>query len=117
MTGAAYLNRRCLLQRATVITNEFNEQIELWTTFAAVWCGKKDASASESYRAQEVGAEITMRVTIRYSSDVAELNPRNRLIFDGVTYNITGVRETDPQRFLEIDCVARKDIPAPEGSP
>jgi SPP1 family predicted phage head-tail adaptor len=112
MSGAGFLDRRITLQRATTERNWFNETIETWNTLAAVYANKADASASESYRAQEVGADITARFTIRYSTSVADLNPRDRLSFDGLLYNITGVREKQRKRWIEIDCVARADVAA-----
>jgi SPP1 family predicted phage head-tail adaptor len=117
MTGSGSLNRRATLQRATVTRNDFNEEIETWNTLASVWINRRDASANEAYRAQEVGAQISTRFTIRYSSDVDDLNPRDRLLYDGTVYNITGVRETQRNRWLEVDCVARPDIAAVDETP
>jgi SPP1 family predicted phage head-tail adaptor len=112
MTGAGGLNRHITLQRATVTKNDFNEDVESWGVLAEVFAERRDASAGESYRAQEVGAEISTRFEIRHSSLVADLNPRDRLIYAGRIYNITGVREKQRNRWLEIDAVARPDIVA-----
>lgn len=112
MSGAGILDRRITLQRATTVRNDFNEPIETWGTLATVFANKADASASESYRAQEVGAEITSRFKIRWSSTISSVNPRDRVTFGGRVYNITGVRESVRNRWLEIDCVARDDIAA-----
>jgi SPP1 family predicted phage head-tail adaptor len=112
MTGSGDMNRRVTLQRATVTRNEFNEEIETWTTLATVWARKDDVSAAEGFRAQEVGAQLTTRFRIRYRATVATLNPRDRLIYAGRLYNITGVREKQRNRWLEVDCVARNDATA-----
>lgn len=112
MTGSGRMNRRATIQRATVTRNSFNEEVETWGTLASVWIDRRDVSAAESFRAQEVGAQIGTRFTIRYSSDVADLNPRDRLTYGGLTYQITGVREKQRNRWLEVDCVARPDIAA-----
>jgi SPP1 family predicted phage head-tail adaptor len=105
------------IQRATVSPNAFNEPVETWSTLAAVYVHGQDASAGESYRAAEVGAKLSTRFTIRYSSDVSTVNENDRLIYQGLVYNITGVRETQRNRWLEIDAVARPDIEAVETSP
>ena len=115
MSGSGDMNRRVELQRATVTRNEFNEEIETWATLATVWARKDDVSAAESFRAQEVGAQLTTRFRIRYSATVATLNPRDRLLYAGRLYNITGVREKQRNRWLEVDCVARNDVAAAEG--
>jgi SPP1 family predicted phage head-tail adaptor len=112
MTGSGDMARRVTLQRATVTRNDFNEEIEAWGTLAVVWAHRKDVSAAEQMRASEVGAQLSTRFRIRYSTTVSTLNPRDRLIYRGLTYNITGVREKDANRWLEVDCVARDDIAA-----
>ncbi len=112
MSGAGILDRRITIQRATVARNSFNEPIETWGTLATVWANKADASASEAYRAQEVGAQITARFTIRWSGTVSDVNPRDRISFGSRTYDITGTREKQRGRWIEIDAVARNDIAA-----
>jgi SPP1 family predicted phage head-tail adaptor len=109
MTGAGELDRRITIQRATVTLNEFNEPIETWGDLTTVWAKRRDASATESYRAQEVGAEITARFTIRWSTTAASVTPRDRLNFDGRLYNITAVRDVGRNQWREIDAVARAD--------
>jgi SPP1 family predicted phage head-tail adaptor len=116
MSGSGDMNRRITLQRATVVRNEFNEEIETWATFAEVWANRADVSAAESFRAQEVGAQLTTRFRIRYSATVATLNPRDRLVYAGKLYNITGVREKQRNRWLEVDCVARNDVAAQDAT-
>lgn len=119
MTGSGSLNRRATFQRATVTFNSFNEEVETWATLASVYIHRRDASAGESYRAQEVGGKLSIRFTIRYSTQVADLNPRDRVVYDGGVYNITGVREVKRNRWLEVDCVVSPDIAAIDvtGSP
>ena len=109
MPGAGELDRRITIQRATTTLNEFNEPIVTWTDLTTVWAKRRDASATESYRAQEVGAEITARFTIRWSSVAESVNPSDRLSFDGRLYNITAVRDIERNRWREIDAVARAD--------
>lgn len=110
MTGHGALDRRILLQRSIVTMNEFNEEIETWQTLAAVSSGKRDVSASEGFRAQEVGAELTARFSVRWSPVLADLNPRDRLMIGAQIYNITAVREVERQRWLEIDAVRRTEF-------
>jgi SPP1 family predicted phage head-tail adaptor len=109
MTGSGDLDRRITIQRATVTVNEFNEPIETWGAVTTVWARRRDASATESYRAQEVGAQITARFTIRWSTTVESVNPRDRLSFEGRLYNITAVRDIGRNQWREIDAVARAD--------
>ena len=105
------LDRRITIRRFSVMPNEFNEPIESWADLTSVWAKRTDASATESYRAQEVGAQISARFVIRYSTQVADVNPRDRIAFQGREYNITRVGEPvgTRNRWLEIDAVARAE--------
>jgi SPP1 family predicted phage head-tail adaptor len=105
------LDRRITIRRVSLVPNEFNELIETWNDLATVWAKRTDASANESYRAQEVGAQISVRFVIRYSVQVADLNPLDRIAFDGREYNITRVGEPagTRNRWREIDAVARAE--------
>ena len=106
------MNRRATFQRATVSFDSYGGEVETWGTLAALYIHRRDSSAGESYKAQEVGGQLSMRLTIRYSSLVDDLNPRDRVLYDGDVYNITGVRETVRNRWLEVDCVHQPDIQA-----
>lgn len=118
MSSAGTLDRRVTFQRATVSYNAFNEPVEIWATLAVVSVGKRDASAGETYRAQEVGAQITTRFQVRYSPLLSDLNPNDRLIYGSLVHNITAVRQVERNRWLEVDAVARPDIAAEDaGSP
>jgi head-tail adaptor len=59
--NAGTLDRRITIRRAVLAPNGFNEPVATWVDLATVWAGRRDASASESYRAQEVGAQISLR--------------------------------------------------------
>jgi SPP1 family predicted phage head-tail adaptor len=109
MTGSGDLDRRITIQRAATTLNEFNEPIETWGDLTTVWARRRDASATESYQAQEVGAQLTARFTIRWSTTVESVNPRDRLSFEGRLYNITAVRDIGRNQWREIDAVARVD--------
>jgi SPP1 family predicted phage head-tail adaptor len=117
MSGAGDLDRRILFQRSTPSANSFNELIESWQTLASVSSAKRDSSAAESYRAQEVGAELSTRFRIRWSPALADLNERDRVVIGSAIYNITGVREIERQRWIEVDAVRRPEISPIVNSP
>jgi SPP1 family predicted phage head-tail adaptor len=106
------LDTRIDLQRATATRNELNEKILAWSTYRRVWAQKRDASGGESYRAQEVGAEISARFLVRWSSSTATITPTDRIEHGGAVYEITAVRDLiDEGRrtYREIDAVRRAD--------
>jgi len=97
---------------STVSFNDFGEEVETWATLTQAWAKRKDASAAEQSRAREVGAQITARFTIRWNSTVADVNPRDRIVFDGAVYDITAARDVGRREWRELDAVARADIAA-----
>jgi SPP1 family predicted phage head-tail adaptor len=104
------LDCRITIRRASVASsNGFNEPVETWTDLATVWAMRRDASAGESYRALEVGAQISARFTVRWSAMAATIDPRDRVRFEGREYNITAVRNSGRRRWREIDAVARAE--------
>jgi SPP1 family predicted phage head-tail adaptor len=104
---AGALDRRIEILQPTHTNNAFNEPVPAWSVYRTVWAARSDASAAESYRAREVGAEITTRFTLRWSAAIAVVDPAYGIRFAGRTYNITGVRGLDRRGFVEIDAVAR----------
>src|SRR5687767_9049093 len=106
---AGDLDRRITIRRATFAPNAFNELLATWSDIATVWAAAYQITDAERFRAQEIGAEVTTRFTISYSSEVADLGPTDRLMYEGREYNITGVRELGRRVWLEIGAVARAE--------
>lgn len=109
MFSSGSRKERITIQRATITYNEFNEPVETWADLTTVWAKRQDASAGETYRAQEVGAQITMRFTVLKNSQIADVSAKDRISYDGRTFNITGVREVKRNRWIEIDAAARAE--------
>jgi SPP1 family predicted phage head-tail adaptor len=106
---AGRLDRRISIERVTTAPDAFNTPVETWTTIAEVWASKEDIKDGERLRAQEVSAEITTRFQIRWSTTVADVNPKDRLTFDAKTYDIFGVKEIGRREGIEITAAARAD--------
>lgn len=106
---AGELDRRVTLQRAAVTRDELNNPVETWSDLVTVWAKYEPVSDGEKFRAGERASEIGARFTVRYSSQVADLSPKDRLIFAGRTYAITRVKEVGRRVALEITVVGRDD--------
>lgn len=107
---AGVMDRRITIRRLVPgSVDAFNAPVETWADLVTVWAQRTDASASESYRAQEVGAQIDTRFLVRWSTDVADVNPCDRVQFDGLEYNIVAVRDVGRKISREIDAVARAE--------
>jgi SPP1 family predicted phage head-tail adaptor len=118
--GSGDLDRRITILRPEITFNEFNEPIETFVALMTVSAKRSDVSAGEAFRAQEVGAQLTTRFTLRWSDRAATVDARHRVRFGGRDYNITGIREReDRERWIEIDAVVRAETPVDydSGSP
>ncbi len=64
------LRHRIVLQQRADAENASGEVIPTWTDLARVWASIEPVSGREYFAAQQVSAEITARITIRYRSGV-----------------------------------------------
>lgn len=112
------LDRRIQFLRGTVVTDGFGTRLE-WNAAnpaadnhgSPVWASKSDISDGERWRASEVQAHITTRFLVRYSAFTAGITPKDRLVFEGRTYDIHGIKEPPRTRrqWIEITASARND--------
>ena len=110
MLAAGKLDRRITLERFGTYKDEFNSDVEAWGPLCTVYAAYEPIRDGEKFRAGETAAGLSARFTIRYSSQVADLNPKDRLTFKGVTYDILNLKEVEGRNVgLEITCAARGD--------
>lgn len=109
MDAAGKLDRRVTIQRAATVTNALGEAVPTWADLATVWAAKQEIRDSERFDAQQLAAEISMRFRIRYSPKVADVSPKDRLIFEARTYDIAAVKEIGRREGLELTARARAD--------
>lgn len=104
------LDRLVQFRRFTLVDDGFS-QVEDWDDHGSpVWAQKEDVSDGERWRASEVQATVTTRFTVRWSPFTADITPKDRLVCEGLEYNITGVKEGRGRRqWLEITAAARAD--------
>lgn len=102
-------NRLITIERATTVQDEFGEPIETWATLLEVFAEAVPVSDGEKVAAAEVSATISMRFRVLYSSTIADVNPKDRISFDGRDYDIWGVKEIGRREGLEITAAARAD--------
>ncbi|MDP2358015.1 MAG: phage head closure protein [Beijerinckiaceae bacterium] len=110
---AGKLDRRIVIQRATVTTNALNEEVQSWAPLITVWAGKREVSDRERFAANEIGAEVTTRFTIRWSTQAGAVDARDRILYDGRVYNIHHAKEIGRRDGIEITAAARSEEPAP----
>jgi len=108
---AGRLDRRIVIQRAISSADAFNQPVETFSTLATVWAEAIPVNDGERMKAGQTLADKMIRFTIRYSSTVDNVDPRDRIVFDGRTYDIAGVKEIGRREGLEITATARAETP------
>lgn len=106
---AGKLDRRIFIDRPTVTQNTLGEEITVWVQAARVWASWRRASARETLAGAEIAATVSDIFEIRYSSQVADVEPKWRLTYEGTEYDIETVDEIGRRVGLRIGAVARSD--------
>ena len=107
-------DRRIRLERATITQDTGSgENIETWATLGPekIWAEFKPVSDGEKVQAGEIASTLMARFTVRYDSAWSSVNPKDRLIFEGRTFDIMGAKEVAGTRrsLIEITASARAD--------
>lgn len=106
---AGALDRRLQIRRA-VTTDNGLEMVEAWRDCGPViWAGRRDVSDAERATAGWIEATMASRFTVRSSSFTRELTPKDRLVCEGLTFDIVGIKQLGRRDYLEITAVARTD--------
>lgn len=103
------LDRRLRIDRYSVTRDALNNPVEGWAPFITVATSKLDVSDRERFAAKQLGADITTRFEIRYSVSAATVNAKDRIVFEGRTFDIFGVKEIGRREGFEISATARAD--------
>lgn len=110
MPGAGELDRKITITRAAVSRDAVNNEVETWPPFLTKLSAKwRPATAREQLAQQEVGADVDDIFEIRWSTQAATINPKDRLIFGERDYNIVEVTEIGRRNRIRIKAIARSD--------
>lgn len=76
---AGKLRHKVAFKSDTPTQDDFGQPIESWTTYMTVWAAIEPLEGRELLLAQQVSAEVTIRVRIRYDSGNT-VSPKHRII-------------------------------------
>lgn len=101
---AGRLDRQVELRHVVLTRNSTTgEEVEAYSTYATVWAGKRDIRGREFFAAQQVNSEVSTVWQIRYRDDV---RMTDRLVIDGLDYNVVSIGEIGRREGLEIMATA-----------
>jgi SPP1 family predicted phage head-tail adaptor len=106
---AAPLDKRVQFRRATLVDDGV-AMAEVWADHGhPVWASKTPISDGERWNAGAVGATVTARFRVRHSAFTAAITPKDRIVCDGQTFDIYGIKEIGRRDGFEITAAARAD--------
>lgn len=81
-----------------------------WETFKSVRASIEPVSGKERYLGDQIRADATTRIMLRYASDVwPRLTPKCRIVHQAVAYNLSEV-SPDLHRQQWIRCLASSGV-------
>ena len=100
--NAGQLRHRIELQSSDGSKNTFGEKEKIWTTYATVWASIEPLRGRELLWAQQISAELTHHIEIRYNSNV---NAKHRARMGVRIFDFNTVKNVDEKdEMLEIFC-------------
>jgi len=110
---AGLLDRRIVLQRNVYTLSSSGDKIDSWSTLSTRWASLNPLSGDERNAAQQWIAKEQVKFTVRWSADISDLSPLDRIIFPASdvsespiptrsTYDVMAVMEEGRQEGLII---------------
>lgn len=97
---AGKLDRRITLETSTATRGKSGQQKSEWGTLAIVWANVRYQTPKEVFQADQLSALQTAIFTIRYRTGITAA--KNRVVYEGLAYNITGVSEIGRREGLQL---------------
>jgi SPP1 family predicted phage head-tail adaptor len=96
------LRHRVTIQNKVTLPDGYGGVTSTWQDVATVWASVEPLNGRELYAAQQVKAELTHRITMRY---LAGVKPEMRVLFGNRTFAIEAVIDPEERRkVLQLLC-------------
>jgi SPP1 family predicted phage head-tail adaptor len=103
---AGRLRHRVSIQAPSETLDDFGEADLSWATDSTVWASIEPISGNERFSSDQVTAELTHRVFIRY---LTGLTPRKRLLFGSRVFQIQSILNKD-EKNEQLELLCREDV-------
>ncbi|MEQ9257502.1 MAG: head-tail adaptor protein [Roseovarius sp.] len=110
--NAGSLTRRIQIERVSETPDGFGGFDQTWTPLGApIFARRRDVSDQERVSAARFENKLVTRFVIRASSFARGIRRLDRLVHEGITYEIDGIKEwPDSRAFLEITAVTEDSL-------
>lgn len=112
MPSIGSLDRRITIQRSTSGARDgYGQPAITWADLATVWARRMDVSDGEKVTAGQRESARLSRFVVRSSTTTKAVTAKDRLSYDGATWNVLGIKETGDgrNRYLELTAVRESD--------
>lgn len=101
--------RKIVIQKKTVVEDEWFNQVETWVDWQEVWAERSNLWGESYYAARAVNEENTVEFTIRYASFVEQIDTTNyQIVFEGRAYSIEQIDHLkDDGLWVKLKCLER----------
>ena len=103
------LRHRVTFQRATVTDSDTGAPVQSWAGLDTVWARVDATAGKERFAAMQVQADVDYRILCRYNSTLSSLAPNDRATWNGITFDIKSVINTEG-RNIELQVFAKQHI-------
>ena len=103
---AGTLDRIIQLREKRVTKNEFQEPVETWFTQVTLPASKKSVRGDERFSGDQTVASMDTIFSIRYMPGITS---QNRIVCEGIEYDIVAPVELGRREGLELYCKSRTD--------
>lgn len=101
------LRHRITIQEFSTSKDSFGAEVKTWRDFAKVSASIKPLSGKELFNVQQLHAEATVKVVIRY---IEGLNTSMRLLFKDMVYDILSISNIEERNISQhLLCKERKE--------
>lgn len=99
------LRHRVTIEKYTETRSSAGQVLKTYTTSSTRWAQIRPLTTKEILQAQQIHAEITHELFLRYPLDVST---KDRVIYNSRTFEIIGVTIINEEnRFIKLNCVER----------
>lgn len=100
------LRHRITIQQLIETRNELGEVVQSWQDFATVWAAIEPLRGREYFDSQQINAEVTTRIRIRYRPGI---KPKMRAVYGTRIFDIQSVIDIE-ERHQEIHLMCKEVV-------
>lgn len=106
---AGLLRHAVILQRVIETPDATGDLIETWSNLATRRAVIEPLRGDERFTSDQERAEVTHRIRLRHGADIADLAPKDRVLFGARILDIVLVRNLT-ERSHEFELTVREDV-------